>query len=337
MNGLFPTIKFTSNSDFESRSVEYLDVKITIQDGRLITDLYRKPMSCNTYLENSSCHPKHTKLNIPYGIALRMKMICSEDALFEKNVEKLVKWLVEKKHDLKNTLEMIDKARKIDRKELLKKNDKIENDKSIFVYPYIPGIPSISKVIYDHKSNLDNDKELEKVFKNGFTVAYKRNKNLSELLCRAKLYPDPKTVARNLDNGWHNCGKCLSCKHSFTSRTSVHFYSQNRNMTLNSRLCCVDMNVIYIIECRRCLIQYGGSTEQKYRLRCDQWRSDIKINSKLSQVIEHFNSKGHVVTRDFRMIPIEKVHGDRDTLRIRERYYNDKYGLLESGMNIKRT
>ena len=63
----------------------------------------------------------------------------------------------------------------------------------------------------------------------------------------------------------------------------------------------------------------------------------MEINSKLSQVIEHFNSKGHVVTRDFRMIPIEKVHGDRDTLRIRERYYNDKYGLLESGMNIKRT
>ena len=37
------------------------------------------------------------------------------------------------------------------------------------------------------------------------------------------------------------------------------------------------------------------------------------------------------------MIPIEKVYGDRDTLRIRERYYNDKYGLLESGMNTKRT
>ena len=108
-------------------------------------------------------------------------------------------------------------------------------------------------------------------------------------------------------------------------------------MNLRSRICCLDTNVIYIIECRRCLLQYGGSTEQKYRLRCDQWRSDIKINSKLSQVIEHFNSKGHEVKRDFRMMPIEKVHGDRDTLRIRERYYNDKYGLLESGMNTKRT
>ena len=38
----------------------------------------------------------------------------------------------------------------------------------------------------------------------------------------------------------------------------------------------------------------------------------------------HFNSKGHEVKRDFRMIPNKKVHGDRDTLRIRERYYNDE-------------
>ena len=108
-------------------------------------------------------------------------------------------------------------------------------------------------------------------------------------------------------------------------------------MTISAKLCCLDKNVVYVIECERCLIQYGGSTEQKYRLRCDQWRSDININSKLGQVIEHFNAKGHVLKRDFRMIPIERVHGDRDTLRIRERYYIDKYGLLESGLNTKRT
>ena len=162
MNGLFPTIKFTSSYDCENRSVEYLDVKIKIRDGKITTDVYRKPMSCNTYLESTSCHPRHTKVNIAYGIALRMKMICSEEALFEKNVKNLVKWLSEKGHDLNNTLNMIDKARKMDRKMLLKKKVKIETEKSIFVYPYIPGIPSISKVLYDHKNNLDTDKELQK-------------------------------------------------------------------------------------------------------------------------------------------------------------------------------
>ena len=62
-----------------------------------------------------------------------------------------------------------------------------------------------------------------------------------------------------------------------------------------------------------------------------------QINKKHSQVIEHFNIKGHALERDFRMIAIEKVFGDRDTLRIRERMYMDKYNLLESGLNSKRT
>ena len=99
-------------------------------------------------------------------------------------------------------------------------------------------------------------------------------------------------------------------------------------MKIQSKLSCLDKNVIYIIECRRCIVQYGGSTEQQYRLRCDQWRSDIRLNKKQSQVIEHFNIKGHALERDFRMIAIEKVFGDRDTLRIRERMYMDKYNLL---------
>ena len=74
-----------------------------------------------------------------------------------------------------------------------------------------------------------------------------------------------------------------------------------------------------------------------YKLRCSQWRSDIKINSKSGQVIEHFNTKGHDLGKDFRMIPIEKVYDDSDTLKIRVRMYNDLYGLLKSGLNTNRT
>ena len=47
--------------------------------------------------------------------------------------------------------------------------------------------------------------------------------------------------------------------------------------------------------------------------------------------------KGHDISTHFRMTAIEIVYGDEDTLRIRERMYIDTYGLLESGMNTKRT
>ena len=99
----------------------------------------------------------------------------------------------------------------------------------------------------------------------------------------------------------------------------------------------MDDNIIYIIECVKCGIQYVGSSVQKYRHRCDQWRSDIKLNKKSGQVIEHFNTRGHDISKHFRKIPIEKVFGDEDILHIRERMYMDSYGLLESGLNTKRT
>ena len=51
LNTLFPTIKFTHSYDFEQKSVEYLDGKVTIDlNGLIKTDLYKKKMSTNNYL-----------------------------------------------------------------------------------------------------------------------------------------------------------------------------------------------------------------------------------------------------------------------------------------------
>ena len=86
--------------------------------------------------------------------------------------------------------------------------------------------------------------------------------------------------------------------------------------------------VFYVIECRRCLTQYGGSTGHIHELRGNQWRSGINENHKSGQVIEHLNKKGYVLQRDFRMIPTEKVYGDSDALKIRKRVYSDLYGLF---------
>ena len=170
-------------------------------------------------------------------------------------------------------------------------------------------------------------------------ASHERNKNLTDLLCKAKLHPidDQAKKEKEKETGWFPCGNCKSCKHSFLPTKNIFMFSQNMSHKIKSRITCTTDMVIYVIECRRCLIQYGGSTEQVYKLRCNQWRSDIKINSKSGQVIEHFNTKGHDLEKDFRMIPIEKVYGDSDTLKIRERMYNDLYGLLESGLNTNRT
>ena len=72
----------------------------------------------------------------------------------------------------------------------------------MFVYPYYPQLPSISGIVNSHKNNMFRDKELEKVFENGFTMAHNRNRNLSDILCKAKLY---NKISQDTEAGWFNC------------------------------------------------------------------------------------------------------------------------------------
>ena len=90
MNKINPNIKFTMSHTSEndqvqpcgckpSESIPFLDTLCTIKNGKVITDLYRKPTDMNQYLLTSSCHPAHVPENIPFSQALRITRNCSEN------------------------------------------------------------------------------------------------------------------------------------------------------------------------------------------------------------------------------------------------------------------
>ena len=63
INSTHPKIKFTK--DGSSCSVNFLDVKVILKDGKIITDLHVKPTDTHQYF--SPCHPYHCKKSIPYS------------------------------------------------------------------------------------------------------------------------------------------------------------------------------------------------------------------------------------------------------------------------------
>ena len=106
INGLHPTLKFTFNFTcpftctfspnpphdcfcHTSRSLPFLDTLVSIKDGQLETDLYRKPTDRCQYLLPSSCHPSHVTKNIPYSLALRLVRICSQPSYLQKRLAEL--------------------------------------------------------------------------------------------------------------------------------------------------------------------------------------------------------------------------------------------------------
>ena len=76
LNSIMPgTVKF--KFDFFYERIEFLDLEIIIEDGRLVANLFIKPTNEHIYLDYNSHHPMHCKNGIPYSQALRIIERCA--------------------------------------------------------------------------------------------------------------------------------------------------------------------------------------------------------------------------------------------------------------------
>ena len=186
INSIHLTIKFTA--DWSYSSVNFLDVKVTIKDGKIITDLYVKPTDTHQYLDSSSCHPYHYKKSIPYSQALRLNRICSNNAFFDQRCNELEHWLHERGYSERVVRQEILRARKIPRNELLEKErNHPEENKLTFNITYYPAFQNIKTILEELQILLAPDKEHQKVFPNVPIVGFRNGKCLKDHLVRASL------------------------------------------------------------------------------------------------------------------------------------------------------
>ena len=92
LNSHHATIKFTAS--WSTEEIIFLDTRVYLNNQQHIkTDLHVKPTDTHQYLHNKSCHPRHCKTAIPYGQALRLRRICSEEENLQKRTNKLMRHL----------------------------------------------------------------------------------------------------------------------------------------------------------------------------------------------------------------------------------------------------
>ena len=141
INSVHPSIKFTAeftspySCDMEgphdcfchqSRSVPFLDTRVSIKKGKFSTDLYRKPTDRCQYLLPSSCHPSHIVKNIPFNLAYRILRICSEN--LTKRLEELKNLLISREYRKKSVEDAISRVLNLSRQESLEKVEKPKNE-----------------------------------------------------------------------------------------------------------------------------------------------------------------------------------------------------------------
>ena len=84
-------MKFTC--DYSFTPITFLDVSVSLLNGKIVTVLFTKPTDKHQYLLHSSCHPIHTKRAVPFSLALRLRRICSTNETFTLRTDELIDYI----------------------------------------------------------------------------------------------------------------------------------------------------------------------------------------------------------------------------------------------------
>ena len=98
---------------------------------------------------------------------------------------------------------------------------------------------------------------------------------------------------------------------------------------------CNSENIIYVISCAKCGIQYTGQTKTSLRIRFNNHKSSIRRNDPDKSVAVHFNSPGHDGIKDVRIQIVEIVPDSQ--LDSRESFWIWNLGShkISGGLNDK--
>ena len=175
-------------------------------------------------------------------------------------------------------------------------------------------------------------------------VCFRRQPNIKDILCRAKLPPKRSHNVRVQKPGYRRCNKpsCRMCPYTGLQpgqvRDSISFAHSGDKIEIKSPIDCQTQNVLYELHCKKDSMPYLGETSKTAEARfvghLNTIIQDCHSNTN-TPVGQHFRSAGHSHT-DIQVTPFEKIKSRNPFVRkAREAYLIDKHELLTKGLNKK--
>ena len=304
INSLYPTIKFTMVSSEISLNV--LDLTLLLVDGFIQTDIYSKPTDHHIYLLRNSAHPSHCTRAIPFGVATRVRRNCSTIEKFEERSKEYQNYLIDRGYHPSKVKTQFDKAKDTPREDLLSPKEREKKVLFPLVVDFNPHLPGIGKIIKSYSHFIYDSPTLAQIFPKGSIIpSYRKAKNIKELLARPK--------GSHYSNNGHSAAgcfkcnkKCDLCKNYFKEDKIFYSARTDRYYTIRQHLDCKSKDVIYLATCKKCKVQYVGSTSNEFKVRFRNHKSAMLTNKTTCELAVHFNRVEHLMS-DFEFIVIEKV------------------------------
>ena len=286
LNSIMPgVIKF--KYQYSREKIEFLDLEVKIENGRLETNLYVKPSNLQLFLDYYSNHPQHCKEGIVFSQALRIIERCSKNEDLEKNLNTLSEKLIERNYPETLIEEKFQKAKKIGRREILKSRKKTSSDDKVRgIFTHNKANPPLQKWIRISKQVLVKNEKAKKIG-NRIQIGWRQSKNLQRLTCGLK--GGPKTPPTE-NPGCFKCGKCrVSCP---ILKEGIRFSSTNTQKTYRIRhhLTCDSDFVIYLATCQKCAGQYVGKSKTPFKVRHSNHKQEVK--REYGGLGKHYGGKG---------------------------------------------
>ena len=303
LNSLHQHINFTM--EINTTSIPFLDCLIQINGTKISTDIYYKPTDSKTYLLFSSCHPKHTKISIPFSLARRLKTIVSNPVTLETRFQELTEFLKKQKYPPSLIEGGINKIKNISRENLLRDKGTEENNTATlaFITTHNPLNPDVFRDIKQDLNILNRDPHMREVL-GDFSIlkSVRQPPNLKKLLTRAKFTAMTHTPTHTVTRcNRPNCGLCshLLEGNSFT-------FKCGKTVTTKFDMSCDVKNVIYVIVCQGCQEEYIGET-QNLRERMRVHRQHIRQpETRTMHVSQHIDQCTQTQPK-FKTFPIFKM------------------------------
>lgn len=324
-NSVHPSISFTHN--YSKTDINFLDVSVTIEGTKLVTQLYRKPTDRQKYLHFDSCHPRPCKTSIPYGQAHRFKRVCSNNDDFNASANQLREILREQRYPERIVDDAINKAQALDRDELLSErcSQPETGRQANLVLTFSNTSPNVNHILKKHFNILEQSERLKNIITTAPRVVYRRSRNLRDTIVRSKTTVSGSTGSRP-------CGKvrCGICRH-VTPRHNAESTNSNFTYKIYGNLDCDSSNIVYLLKCGACDKQYVGQTETPFRIRFNNHRAHIKSLPQLP-LSKHVNIPGH----SFDKLEVTFLQSGFKTNRDREQresYLIYKFNTIKAGIN----
>eukprot|EP00061_Rhincodon_typus_P008598 g31342.t1 len=151
-------------------------------------------------LHFSSFHHKHIKEAIPYRKALHIHRICSDEEECDGCVKVLKDALIRTGYDAQLIDCQFQRAKAINRNDLLRRQTRDTSRRVPFVIQYLPRAEKLSHILRSFQHVIDDDAHLAKILPTHSLLAFKQPPNLKQTIVRSKVSSLQDNINHNTTN-----------------------------------------------------------------------------------------------------------------------------------------